>query len=73
VGIARHIHPHLFRHQVLTFLTSQGLPDAQVQLISGDGTKRSLEVYRHLFLNTVQKLTRKWSGASRGDTLRCCS
>src|SRR5262249_52029670 len=34
-GIAQHVHPHLFRHQMLTFLTAQGLSDAQIQLISG--------------------------------------
>ena len=45
----------LFRHQMLTFLTSQGLSDAQIQLISGHESKRSLEVYQHLFLDTVEE------------------
>ena len=52
-GIAQHVHPHLFRHQMLTFLTAQGLTDAQIQLISGHESKRSLEVYQHLSLETV--------------------
>jgi site-specific recombinase XerD len=26
------IHPHLFRHQMLTYLTTKGLSDAQIQL-----------------------------------------
>jgi site-specific recombinase XerD len=54
-GIAQHVHPHLFRHQMLTFLTSQGLSDAQIQLISGHESKRSLEVYQHLSLDTVEE------------------
>jgi integrase len=34
------LHPHLFRHQMLTYLTSKGLTDAQIQLISGHESKR---------------------------------
>ena len=48
------LHPHLLRHQMLTWLTTQGLPDAQIQLISGHASKRSLEVYQHLSLSDVQ-------------------
>ncbi|MCK5921890.1 MAG: tyrosine-type recombinase/integrase, partial [Methylococcales bacterium] len=33
-GINRSVHPHLLRHQMLTFLTAQGLSDAKIQLIS---------------------------------------
>jgi integrase/recombinase XerD len=54
-GIAQHVHPRLFRHQMLTFLTAQGLSDAQIQLISGHERKRSLEVYQHLSLDTVEE------------------
>jgi integrase/recombinase XerD len=53
-GIAQPVHPHLFRHQMLTYLTSQGLSDAQIQLISGHKTKKSLEVYQHLSLQAVE-------------------
>jgi site-specific recombinase XerD len=52
--IADHVHPHLFRHQMLTFLTSRGLSDAQIQLISGHESKKSLEVYQHLSLESVE-------------------
>src|SRR5439155_27350729 len=52
--LPEHIHPHLLRHQMLTWLTAQGLPDAQIQLISGHASKKSLEVYQHLSLSTVQ-------------------
>jgi integrase/recombinase XerD len=34
-GITQPLHPHRFRHQMLTFLTSKGLSDAQIQRISG--------------------------------------
>ena len=54
-GIAQHVHPHLFRHQMLTYLTAQGLSDAQIQLISGHESKKSLEVYQHLSLETVEE------------------
>lgn len=50
-----HMHPHLLRHQMLTYLTSEGLPDAQIQLISGHSSKKSLEVYQHLSLNSVKE------------------
>ena len=52
-GIPEHVHPHLFRHQLLTWPTAQGLPDAQIQLISGHSSKKSLEVYQHLSLADV--------------------
>jgi len=52
-GLTERIHPHLFRHQMLTWLTSQGLGDAQIQLISGHTSKKSLEVYQHVALSSV--------------------
>jgi integrase/recombinase XerD len=48
------VHPHLFRHQMLTWLTAQGLPDAAIQLISGHSSKKSLEIYQHLSLAQVE-------------------
>ena len=54
-GITRLVHPHLFRHQILTFLTTRGLSDSQIQLISGHSSKKSLEIYQHLSLESVQK------------------
>jgi integrase/recombinase XerD len=58
-GITRPVHPHLFRHQMLTYLTSQGLSDAQIQLISGHESKKSLEVYQHLSLESVTEAYQK--------------
>jgi integrase/recombinase XerD len=52
-GMSQPIHPHLFRHQMLTYLTTKGLSDAQIQLISGH--ESSLEVYQHLSLESVDK------------------
>lgn len=54
-GITQPVHPHLFRHQMLTFLTAKGLSDAQIQLLSGHESKKSLEVYQHLSLESVDK------------------
>ena len=54
-GIQKRVYPHLFRHQMLTYLASKGLTDAQIQLISGHESKKSLEVYQHLSLESVDK------------------
>ena len=52
-GLDGRVHPHLFRHMCLTRLTRQGLTDAQIQLLSGHASKKSLEVYQHLSLASV--------------------
>jgi integrase/recombinase XerD len=54
-GLKRTVHPHLLRHQMLTFLTAQGLSDAKLQLISGHESRKSLELYQHLSLESVEK------------------
>lgn len=53
-GLNRSVHPHLLRHQMLTFLTAQGLSDAKLQLISGHESRKSLELYQHLSLESVE-------------------
>lgn len=50
----RAVHPHLLRHQMLTFLTAQGLTDAKIQLISGHRNRASLELYQHLSLVAIE-------------------
>jgi integrase/recombinase XerD len=50
----RTVHPHLLRHQMLTFLTGQGLSDAKIQLLSGHENRKSLELYQHLSLESVE-------------------
>jgi len=54
-GIEERVHPHLFRHQCLTFLTSQGMTDAAIQLVSGHASKKSLERYQHMSLKDAQQ------------------
>lgn len=53
-GLGNRLHPHLFRHQMLTELTRAGLTDAQIQVISGHASKKSLEVYQHIGLSSVE-------------------
>ncbi len=53
--ISQKVHPHLFRHQMITYLTSHGLSDSQIQLISGHESKKSLEIYQHLSLKNVEQ------------------
>ena len=49
-----HVHPHVRRHQMPTFLTAEGkLTDAQIQLISGHSSQKSLERYQHMGLGDV--------------------
>jgi integrase/recombinase XerD len=55
-GLTQPVHPHLFRHQMLTYLTSQGLSDAQIQLISGHESKKKSP-------ETVS--TSHWTGSNR--------
>jgi integrase/recombinase XerD len=50
----KNVHPHLFRHQMTTWLTRRGLSDAQIQLISGHESKKSLEIYQHIGLEAVE-------------------
>ena len=47
------VHPHLLRHQAISFWTKQGMSDSQIQLISGHASKSSLAIYQHLALSDV--------------------
>jgi integrase/recombinase XerD len=53
-GIEKRIYPHLFRHQLLTFLTKKGLLDSKIQLISGHQSRQSLAVYQTMSLADVE-------------------
>ena len=53
--IDKPIHPHLFRHQILTYLTSKGIVDAKIQLISGHKNRESLSIYQDLSLSDIEK------------------
>jgi site-specific recombinase XerD len=52
--IEKRIHPHLFRHQLLTYLTSKGIVDAKIQLISGHKNRESLSIYQDLSLSDIE-------------------
>ena len=54
-GINKGIHPHIFRYQLLTYLTSKGIVDAKIQLISGHKSPDSLTIYKDLSLADVNK------------------
>ncbi len=60
------LHPHLFRHFALTELTRSGLTDAQIQIISGHASKKSLETYQHLALADVRD---DYQAAMKGWTI----
>ena len=53
-GIKKRIHPHLFRHQLLTFLTQKGIIDSKLQLISGHQNRQNLSIYQDLSLADVE-------------------
>jgi len=54
-GIDKRIHPHLFRHQILTYLKSKGIIDAKIQLVSGHKHRKCRSVYQDLSLADVEK------------------
>jgi len=54
-GIEKRIYPHLFRHQLLTYLARQGIIDNKVQLISGHKNRKNLAIYQELSLADVSK------------------
>jgi len=52
-GIAKRVYPHLFRHQIITYLTKQGIISPKLQLLSGHSEEKSLAIYRDLALSDV--------------------
>jgi hypothetical protein len=44
------VYPHLFRRQIITFLTKQGIISPKLQLLSGHAEEKSLSMYRDLAL-----------------------
>ena len=52
-GIAKRVYSYLFRHQLITYLTKQGIISPKLQLLSGHTTEQSLAVYRELALSDV--------------------
>ena len=52
-NITKRVYPHLFRHQLITFLTKQGVISPKLQLLSGHSQEQSLAIYRDLALSDV--------------------
>jgi len=52
-GITKRVYPHLFRHQLITYLTRHGIISPKLQLLSGHSEEKSLAVYRDLALSDV--------------------
>lgn len=52
-SIEKRIYPHLFRHQLLTHLTRQGILDSKIQIISGHQNRMNLAIYQDLSLADV--------------------
>jgi integrase/recombinase XerD len=52
-GTEKRVYPHLFRHQLITYLTKQGIISPKLQLLSGHTAEQSLAVYRELALSDV--------------------
>jgi hypothetical protein len=52
-GTAKRVCPHLFRQQLITSLTRQGIISPKQQPLSGHTTQQSLAVYRELALSDM--------------------
>lgn len=52
-GIKKRVYPHLFRHQLITFLTKQGIISPKLQLLSGHTEEKSLAIYQDLALSDI--------------------
>lgn len=52
-GIEKRVYPHLFRHQIITYLTRKGIISPKLQLLSGHSEEKSLAIYRDLALADV--------------------
>lgn len=46
-------YPHLFRHQIITYLTKKRIISPKLQLLSGHSEEKSLATYRNLALPDV--------------------
>jgi integrase/recombinase XerD len=51
--IEKRVYPHLFRHQIITYLTRKGIISSKLQLLSGHSEEKSLAIYRDLALADV--------------------
>ncbi len=54
-GVAKHIHPHTYRHSMATFLRNQGVPLDVVQLLLGHADPRTTQLYARLSLGAARE------------------
>lgn len=66
-SIEKRVYPHLFRHQIITFLTKNGIISPKLQLISGHANERNLAIYRDLALADVSD---EYESAMKGFPLK---
>lgn len=66
-GIEKRVYPHLFRHQIITFLTKNGIISPKLQLLSGHANERNLALYRDLALADVSD---EYESAMKGFPLK---
>lgn len=52
-GIEKRVYPHLFQHQIITYLTKRGISSPKLQLLSGHAEEKSLAIYRDMALSDV--------------------
>lgn len=52
-GITKRVYPHLFRHQLITYLARQGIVSPKLQLLSGHSEEKNLAIYRDMALSDV--------------------
>ncbi len=52
-GLKKRVYPHLFRHQIITYLTRKEIIRPKLQLLSGHAEENSLAIYRDLALADV--------------------
>jgi len=50
-GITKCAYPHLFRHQIITYLTKQGIISPKLQQLSGHSEEKEYGIYRDLALS----------------------
>jgi integrase/recombinase XerD len=68
-GIEKRVHPHLFRHQIITFLTRKGIISPKLHLLTGHAEEKSLAIYRDLALADVSG---EYEQAMRSFPVRGC-
>ena len=70
-GIERRGYPHPLRHQIISYLTRQGIISPKLQLLSGHSEEKSLAIYRDFALTDGAAITKPQCGRSQSDSRSC--